>query len=157
MFSKCKKLVFAVVVTVVSVMLCGYTFRRAYNDDFKWIQQCLTGCFNASSGNVKLKKWELSLTNKGFFRLRKFFPNGKQEYFSFNVKRFNDLNYLGTTESGDIVIKTLSDDIIVQTYNDPRGNIDSMAVSLKIPVVNIEPETLDSLMTVLSVIKRHEE
>ena len=124
----------------------AFTRNPKEGANFKWMQECLKSRFNPVFANVKLKKWELNVTEDGFFRLRKVFPNGKQEYFSFNIKRFSDLSYLGTTEYGDIIIKTKSDDIIVQTYNDPRGNIDSMTSVLRLPVVNVEPEMLDSLI-----------
>jgi hypothetical protein len=136
-----------------AILLCSYTFKVLKDDEGKWIQDHLRACFDSSLGAVKLKKWEISLSEKGFFRLRKFYPNGKQEYYSFNVRRFNDLGYLGTAFNGEIIIKTVSDDIIVQTYNDPKGNIDSMSAKLSIPVVNVEPEMLDSLKSKLFELK----
>ncbi|WP_207534622.1 hypothetical protein [Desertivirga arenae] len=131
----------------------------AYSDDtipqnFRWAESYVKSCFDATAGNQKLKKWELSITDKGFFRFRKYYINGKQEYFSFNLKRFDHLTYLGTEEFGQIVLRTKQDDIIVQTYNDPKGNIDSMAHELKIPVINVHVELLDSLNINLSYLMK---
>ncbi|MBC8052146.1 MAG: hypothetical protein H7Y13_03705 [Sphingobacteriaceae bacterium] len=117
-----------------------------------WIQRCLLQAFNHTSGN-QLKKWELSVTPEGFFRLRKYFLSGKQEYFSFHLSRLKDINYNGTSQWGDLIFKAIEDDIIVQTYNDPKGNIDSMATILSIPVLDMEPERLDSLRNALIVFK----
>ena len=126
-------------------LLCSFLMLPSKSETVKWIEDCLKGRFNSAPGNAKLKKWELSLSDKGFFRLRKFYPKGKQEYFSFNVSRFNDLDYIGSVDGGELWIKTVSDDIIVQTYNDPKGNIDSMSSKVVIPLLNVEPELLDSL------------
>lgn len=97
------------------------------------------------AAEVKLKKWELNITDSYFLRLRKTFQNGKQEYFSCQLRSFNDLDYIGTTTGGIIKINTKADNVIVQTYNDRKGDIDSMATSFNIPVKNMEPEQLDSL------------
>jgi hypothetical protein len=63
------------------------------------------------------------------------------------------LDYLGTTSAGWLKITTKSDNIIVQTHNDRKGNIDTMATSLIIPVRNIEPEQVDSLRQVMFSIR----
>jgi hypothetical protein len=121
-------------------------------ETWKWLQRCLLQSFNQSAdGN--LKKWELSVTPEGFFRFKKYFPSGKQEYYSFNFTRLKDVGFYGTSASGDIIFKTKEDDIIVQTYNDPAGNIDSMSTTLILPVLNMEPERLDSLRTTILMFK----
>jgi len=144
MFYNCKKLPALFGFVLILIVITASSFRLPAVD-FSWIEQCLRRCFNATSTEAKLKKWELSVTDKGFLRLKKYLPSGKQEYFSFNLNKLEDLSYSGTEESGEIILKTLSDDIIVQTYNDPKGNIDSMSDLLKIPVTHISSETLDSL------------
>ncbi len=126
-------------------LLCSFLMLPSKRETIKWIEGCLNQRFKSASGVAKLKKWELSLSDKGFFRLRKFYPGGKQEYYSFNVSRFSDLDYIGAVEGGELLIKTIGDDIIVQTYNDPKGNIDSMSSKVIIPLLNVEPELLDSL------------
>lgn len=134
--------------------LAGYGFNR-YADKqqtISWSNQCLFQCFDAS-GEIKLKKWDLSLTADAFLRFRKTYLNGRQEYYSFNLRRFKDLDYLGTATRGTIRIKTLADDIIVQTYNDRKGNVDSMTTTLSIPVKNMDAERLDSLYNALNYLK----
>jgi len=96
---------------------------------------------------------EFSLTPDYFIRLRKTYAKGKQEYYSFNLHKLNDFDYLGSTTTGIIEFKTLADDIIVQTYNDRHGDIDSMTTVLDIPVKNMEPERLDSLHEAFSYFK----
>jgi hypothetical protein len=117
-----------------------------------WIQRLLLQAYHQSA-TMELKKWDLSVTPEGFFRLRKQFPSGKKEYFSFNFKRIADISYDGSTDSGEIVFITSGDDIIVQTYNDPNGNIDSMASVLRIPVINIGKGQVDSLKNTVLMFK----
>lgn len=112
-----------------------------------WSNQTLTRIYDPSG--EKLKKWELNISNDFFLRLRKTYTNGKQEYFSCHLNNFNEIDYTGTADKGTLTISTKADDIIVQTYNDRKGNIDSMATSFSIPVKNIEPEQLDSLRDAL--------
>ena len=63
------------------------------------------------------------------------------------------MDYIGTNVRGTICLKTMGDDVIVQTYNDPKGNVDSMSTSVKIPVRGLEAEQLDSLLTNLMYLK----
>lgn len=121
-------------------------------DWLTWGNRCLQQSFDPSA-DVKLKKWELVLTDDSFLRLRKIYQNGKQEYFSFQLQRLGDMNYLGNVAGGTLQLKAKSEDIIVQTYNDRKGNVDSMATVLNIPVKNMEPERLDSLRDALNYFK----
>lgn len=102
----------------------------------------------------KLKKYEIMLTPDRFIRLRKTYQQGKQEYYSFNIKRFTNLNYIpGTAATDTIEIKTQADDIIYQTYEDPKGDIDSMATRWDIPVKKLTQPRLDSLKQALFFLK----
>lgn len=114
-----------------------------------WCKQFMSFNFDTSAGNIKLKKWEFSITDNGFFRLRKYFPNGKQEYYSFSLRKINNVDYLGSVTGGSLVLQTIHDDIIVQTYNDPAGNIDSMSSTLRLPLKSTSAEQLDSLQNIL--------
>ncbi|GAA4330400.1 hypothetical protein GCM10023149_35560 [Mucilaginibacter gynuensis] len=131
----------------------------AFNQDMSeqellgWSNKCLTQCFNADAAD-KLKKWELTLTPDAFVRLRKTYANGKQEYFSMHLRRLEDLDYWGTVAAGNMVLRAKGDDVIVQTYNDRSGNVDSMATVFSIPVKNMEPERLDSLRNALLYFKK---
>ncbi|RXF71264.1 hypothetical protein [Arcticibacter tournemirensis] len=157
MFSLCKKraAIFLIKTGIIFCIVLLSGWKRSVSDQqtIEWIHHCIAGRFNASEG-TKLKKWELNISEVGFLRLRKYYPNGKQEYFSFNLSRLNTMTYLGTVGSGYIILKTKADDIIVQTYNDRKGNVDSMATSLKLPVVNMEPEQLDTLNRYLESFKQ---
>lgn len=113
-----------------------------------WSNHCLNQCYDPGADN-KLKKWDISVTEDLFVRLRKTYQGGKQQYYSFRIKRFNDLDYMGTTAAGTLQFKTDTDNIIEQTYNDPKGDVDNMVQSIDIPVKNMEPERLDSLRTAL--------
>ena len=124
-------------------------------DDGQWLtwsNKCFMQSFNPD-GEQKLKKWEFNLTDQAFIRLRKTYTNGKQEYYSFQLRRFKDIDYLGTTTNGTLQLRTIADDIIVQTYDDPKGNVDSMATTLTIKVKNMDAERLDSLHNALIYFK----
>jgi hypothetical protein len=101
-----------------------------------------------------VRKHDISLTDDGFLRYRKTFTSGKQEYYSCNLSRLKDIDYMGSTDKGGLLIHTLEDDVIVQTYNDKEGNIDSMATSLVIPLAVVEAEDLVFLQQNLLEMKR---
>jgi len=130
--------------------LCLLLFSFRTEPDLKqllsWSNRTLMQIYD-QSGDVKLKKVELNITDDYFLRLRKTYQTGKQEYFSCHLSTFGEMTYFGTTTSGIIHISTKGEDVIVQTYGDKKGNVDSMATTLSIPVKNIEVEQLDSLRT----------
>lgn len=102
--------------------------------------------------NKNVRKFDFQITGEGFFRYRKIYTSGKSEYFSFSVGRLQEVGYLGTTASGNLVIQTKSDDIIVQSYNDPRGNVDSMSTELILPLQQVEAEDLQLIRSNLKAI-----
>jgi hypothetical protein len=132
----------------------NYSFKPQTDDQewLDWSNKCLTASYNPAP-DVKLKKWELTLTNDYFLRLRKTYQHGRQEYFSFNLHRLNGVKYQGDEQTGTLELSTNADDIIVQTYEDPKGDIDSMSTVLELPVRNMSPARLDSLKTALSYFK----
>ena len=144
----------AIVFVLIVAGLANYGFVTAVDEQemLTWTNRCFAQSFDTSAGD-KLKKFELLLTNDAFIRLRKTYQNNKQEYFSLHLHRLNDMSYLGDSTSGILQFKTTDDDIIVQTYNDRKGNVDSMAKVLNIPVKNMGAERLDSLRNVLEYFK----
>ena len=137
-----------VVIGLIIAGLANFGFVTAFDeqDMLTWSNKCFAQSFDPSVGD-KIKKFELLLTNDAFIRFRKTYQNNKQEYFSFHLHRLDDMTYLGDATSGILKFKTTDDDIIVQTYNDRKGNVDSMANVLNIPVKNMSAERLDSLHT----------
>jgi len=111
-----------------------------------YLQQRLSDHHDTEPAGQNIKKYELHVTSKGFCRYKRFFNNGKVEYFSFNLVKYKQLDYLGNTKKGILYLRTNGEDVIVQTYNDSRGgDIDSMATFMAIPVKNIEAEELNDL------------
>lgn len=145
-----------VLILLALLPICAFKYAgRPKMDEQQWLQwsnKCLNECYDPS-GEAKLKGWELTVTPEHFFRLRKTFQHGKQEYFSLQLRMFNDLDYLGDVNHGKLWLKADKDDIIVQTYDDPKGNVDSMANVLELPVKNMQPERLDSLHEALMFLK----
>jgi hypothetical protein len=128
-------------------MLCclaffAFTSPDLLNDQAIFMQKKLIDHYDAQQEAFGWKRGELTVTNTGFCRYKRYFEDGKVEYFSFNLVKFKDLDYLGTVKGGKLLLHTVSDDVIVQTYNDKGGDLDSMASSLTIPLKNIEPEDL---------------
>jgi len=140
---------------ILALSLLHFSFKAEMTEQemITWSNKCLAEAYDPS-GEAKLKKWDLALTEDAFVRLRKVYTNGKQEYYSFQLHSFNEMDYLGTTTGGTLELKTTADDIIVQTYNDPKGDIDSMATQLNLPVKNIDPDRLDTLQMALNYFKK---
>jgi hypothetical protein len=146
------KMFYSMLVLVTAVACYGFGWYMDRQETIAWSNRCLLQSFDDLEG-IKLKKWDLTLTPDAFMRFKKTYQNGRQEYYSFNLRRFKDMDYLGTTIRGTIRFRTLADDVIVQTYNDPKGNVDSMTTTLKIPVRNMDAERLDSLYSALNYLK----
>ena len=149
---KFTKLVVCVAATIAAAVT--FSFKNAFDDQdwLAYVNRTLPQAYDQST-DPKLKKLEFSLTSDYFIRLRKTYAHDMQEYYSFNLHQFNDMDYLGTTTSGTLQLKTMADDIIFQTYNDRHGDIDSMTTVLAIPVKNMEPERLDSLREAFNYFK----
>jgi len=114
----------------------------------------LNALHNADTESDKIKQFELLLNDEGFLRYRRTYINGKQEYYSFNLMRVKTIDYLGNTTVGDLTIQTLEDDIIVQTFNDRGGNVDSMSTQFRLPLNRVEAADLIALHNDLLEMKR---
>jgi hypothetical protein len=123
----------------------AFTSTDILNEQAIFVQKKLVDHYDAQQEAHALKPGELTVTNTGFCRYKRYLEDGKIEYFSFNLIKFRDLDYLGTVKVGKLLLHTVSDDVIVQTYNDKAGDLDSMASLLTIPLKNIEPEDLADL------------
>jgi len=120
-----------------------------------YVQQKLTEHYNGDSGIKNVKRYELHITDKGFCRYKRFFNNGKVEYFSCNLQKITGFDYLGDVRTGTLILRTKGDDVIVQTYNDSRGgDIDSMATYMAIPLKKLEAEDLNDLSEKFQQISR---
>jgi len=127
----------------VFVVFTAFSTAGLLEEQSIYIQKKLLEHYDANQEILKIKKTELNVTNTGFCRYKRHFENGKIEYFSFNLIKFKDLDYIGTVKSGRLVIRTLGEDVIVQTYNDKKGDIDSMAAVMVIPLKQVEAEDLN--------------
>ncbi|WP_348083553.1 hypothetical protein [Mucilaginibacter sp.] len=151
---KVKKALTIVLLLLIMPVLYGF---GAFMDEQQWVtwgNKALTESYDPS-GEANITKWEIMLTTDHFIRLRKTYQQRNQEYYSFNIKRLNSLNYLPGNEVTDTLqVQTQTDDIIIQTYGDPMGDLDSMATTLNIPVKKLVPGRLDSLKQALSFLKQ---
>ncbi len=130
-----------------SVCLCSFLFSgfNPPEEDTVVIQNLLNKHYDHDAQAKELKRVELNVTNTGFCRYRKIYNNGKTEYFAFNLSRFKTLDYYGNEERGELYLRTKNDDVIVQTRNDRKGEVDSTATYMVIPLKNIEVAQLNAL------------
>jgi hypothetical protein len=145
-----------VCITLLIMLSIGFSYAfgpgMSEKDWLGWGNKCLSESFDPSA-DTKLKKYEITLTDDHFIRLRKTYQHGKQEYYSFHLNKLDSVNYLATATGGQLQFKTIADDIIVQTYEDPKGDIDSMSTILDIPVKGMSPQRVDSLKNALQYLK----
>lgn len=131
------------VIMPLFIVFTAFSAAGLLEEQSIYIQKKLLEHYDADQEILKIKKTELNVTNTGFCRYKRHFENGKVEYFSFNLIKFKDLDYVGTVKSGRLIIRTLGEDVIVQTYNDKKGDIDSMAAAVSIPLKQVEAEDLN--------------
>jgi hypothetical protein len=143
-----KKFTFSLKLTLISVLglfLCAFSSRDSIDEYVNYLQKSFTEHYDITQEGSSIKKYELNVTNNGFCRYKRYFNNGKIEYFAFKLAKFKDLDYYGTTASGKLFLRTKNDDVIVQTYNDKAGDVDSMGTCVVIPLKNIEAEDLNQI------------
>ena len=143
-------------ITLLILLSIGFSYafklKMGEKEWLDWSNKCLSESFDPAA-EAKLKKYEITLTGDHFLRLRKTYQHGKQEYFSLYLNKLDSVKYLGETTPSQLQFKTIADDIIVQTYEDPKGDIDSMATVLDIPVKGMSPERIDSLKDAIKFFK----
>jgi hypothetical protein len=137
------------------VFLVAFSIPYDIAEETLFVQKMFKEHYDEIAIKPALKKYELNVTNTGFCRYRRFYANGKVEYFSFNLCKFKDIDYLGTDKTGQLILRTLGDDVIVQTYNDRQGDVDSMASHMSIPLKNVEAEQLSALAERLARMNAH--
>jgi hypothetical protein len=130
-----------------SIIFSGFAFPE---DSRVFVHAFLNKYYDKEGQKDALKRYELNVTNTGFCRYRKVFANGKEEFFSFNLSRFQSMDFYGDVNHGILYLRTKSDDVIVQTRNDRAGAVDSMATYMAIPLRNIDVEQLNELNSRLS-------
>ena len=130
----------------IGLLFLSFSWAGPAIEEAGYMQQKLTAHYNSEPGGKTVKRYELHITEEGFCRYKRFFTNGKIEYFSCNIRNFKELDYSGTVAAGTLYIRTKTDDVIVQTYNTKRGgDVDSMATFMAIPLKNLEAEDLVDL------------
>jgi len=139
-FTFCLKLAF---ISAFSALLCAFSAPDSIDECVDYLQNYFTEHYDSGQESDQIKRHELNITNNGFCRYKRYFNNGKTEYFAFKLAKFKDMDYQGTAVSGKLYLHTKSDDVIVQTHNDRSGDVDSMATQVVIPLKNITTEDLD--------------
>ena len=127
------------------IAFCIFSGFSDRDEQTLFIQNLLVKYYDSDVNRKDVKRFEINVTNNGFCRYKKFFNNGKQELFSFNLAHFKAMDYYGSAAKGELYLRTKSDDVIVQTRNDRKGDIDSMANHIIIPLKDIEVGELNAL------------
>lgn len=131
--------------SAAAVFLCAFSDPESLEQYVGFLQKSFIDHYDNSQDVKQIKRYELNITNNGFCRYKRYFNNGKTEYFAFKLAKFKDLDYYGTTAAGKLYLRTKGDDVIVQTYKDRGGDVDSMATEIVIPVKNMEAEDLNAI------------
>lgn len=148
-----KKFTFILKLAVFPLLLMlvsAFAKIDSLDEDLSYLQNTFFNHYDASQESNQIKRYELNVTNNGFCRYKRFYINGKTEYFAFKLSRFKDMDYFGTTETGKLYLRTKGEDVIVQTYKDKGGDVDSMATQVIIPIKNIQAEELNLIRENLS-------
>lgn len=130
---------------VVCLVFTAFSAFIPFDEQLVYIQQKLIDHYDSAQESKEVKRYELNVTNNGFCRYKRYFNNGKVEYFSFRLAKFSGMDYYGTDKNGKLYLRTKGEDVIVQTHNDPKGDVDSMANYMSIPLKDMEPEDLTDL------------
>ena len=141
-----KKFTLCLKISLVSafcMFLCAFSDPESMEQYVSYLHKTFTDHYDSNQESDQVKRYELNVTNSGFCRYKRYYSNGKTEYFAFKLSKFKDMDYYGTTTSGKLYIHTKGDDVIVQTYKDRGGDVDSMATQLVIPLKNMEAEDLN--------------
>lgn len=138
---------------MMASLFCAFSDPVPLIGHLNYLQKILTEHYDGQEEHNAIKRYELNVTNTGFCRYRCFYSSGKTVYFSFKFSKFKDIDYLGTTREGKLIFRTTGDDVIVQTYNDKAGDIDSMANLVIIPIKNIEADELNKIKSIATKVK----
>lgn len=150
---KTKRITIFLIIVLPAAICSAFGPGMGEQEWLAWGNKCLNETYDAPT-DTKLKKWEIELTPEHFIHLRKTYQHGKEEYFSLHLRKLDSINFVATSPAGGVLkLKTTADDVIVQTYDDPKGNIDSMATVLELPVKDMTPEKLDSLNAAIRFLK----
>ncbi|MEJ5962614.1 hypothetical protein [Pedobacter immunditicola] len=127
------------------LVLCSFCTFNILADEALYLEKKLTEHYDISQEGPGILSYELQVTNSGFCRYKRHYADGKTDYFSFNTVKFKRMDYSGTNKRGRLFLYTIKDDVIVQTFNDNKGDIDSMATYLSIPLKDIRSADLADL------------
>lgn len=139
-------------ILLVVLLLCCAFDSADLNNLLLELQSTLTKSLRISS-EINIAKTKLEVTPTGFVRFTKTLKSGKQCYSSLNLSKFFKMDYWGTTDSGLLILRSARNDVIVQTFHDQEGDVDSMSSHLDILLNKIEPEQLNAINYQLKQIK----
>lgn len=126
----------------IGAFLMSFSVVNDLFEDSSYLQNKLKEHHNEGVAKQSIKRFELNVTNSGFCRYRRYLNNGKIEFFAFNLTKYDGMDYFGNDKSGSLILHTKGEDVIVQTHKDRKGDVDSMANYLSIPLKNVDPENL---------------
>jgi hypothetical protein len=129
----------------VSLSFLLFSGFEVPTEETVFIQNFLVKYYDKEGHGKDIKRFEINVTNTGFCRYRRTFTNGKEEYFAFNLSRFKDMDFYGDAARGELYLRTTKDDVVIQTRNDRKGEIDSTGTYVVIPLKNVDEQQLNEL------------
>lgn len=101
-----------------------------------------------------VKTFSFDVTANGFVRYKRVLKNNKTEYYSVKTDKITDVSYLGTEVSGWLVINCEKESVIFQTYHDQNGDTDEMINQIKIPIKQINIDSINSWSNDFKLLKK---
>jgi hypothetical protein len=98
------------------------------------------------------KSSSLEITTDGFFRYKRVLKSNKTEYYSVKMEKLLNVYFYGSEKGGWLTFKCVDESVIFQSYNDPKGNIDSMGNEISFPLKSIPVENLNYFENNIKVI-----
>ncbi len=144
-FTPIRKMWYFFNVATLFFILSAFFVADPLEEDSIFLENQLVAHYDGSFAAGQVNRYELSVTTSGFCRYKRYFKNGKIEYFAFNFLKYKDADFFGRPERGLLYLRTKADDVIVQTYKDRGGDVDSMASFMIIPLKQVEAEDLNNL------------
>lgn len=139
------------ILTVVLLVCCSFR-----DDELENLVPALQNSLQHSlliSPQINASKTKLEVNHAGFVRFTQTLKSGKENYASLNLSKFFKMDYWGTAVAGTLILRSVKNDVIVQTFQDPGGDVDSMSTHLDIPIAAIEPEQLNAIEQQLQRVK----
>jgi hypothetical protein len=130
-------------------IIIGFRESEVFTSPFSNLHRTLVSCL----ADAPQRKASVVIADNGILKYYLTYKNGMEEHFSLNLLYFQQIEYLGTTDSGTLIIKSDDSKVICQSFHDPKGDIDQLENEIPLMVNRITAEQLNSIHEDLTIIK----